>query len=233
MCALIVIAVAASTLAGDVHGAALLGAMASLAYALVVGAAVVMLGSRRRVAHALAERSRRVAARIRTIFRRPEPTDGASAVDEFVAAIGRLRCARGPAARLLMTAFAGKLIGVATLSLVLVGLGVHLGPTTVLLAYALTVMASQLGPLPGGIGAAEASLGSLLVANGVAGPTTAAAVVAFRLLDLWLPLLAGAVAGFLHSRRLGSRRVRSRSQAEVAAAPFYAPLALATAPVQP
>ena len=62
-------------------------------------------------------------------------------------------------------------------------------------------MASLVGPIPGGVGVADASLGALLIANGVAGPTAAAAVLAFRLLDLWLPLLVGAVAGARQYRR--------------------------------
>ena len=96
---------------------------------------------------------------------------------------------------LLGTAFAGKLLGCAGLFMVLSGLGIHLGPATTLLVYTLTLMVALVGPLPGGIGIADASLGALLVANGVPGPSAAAAVVAFRLLDLWLPLLVGAAAG--------------------------------------
>jgi uncharacterized protein (TIRG00374 family) len=85
--------------------------------------------------------------------------------------------------------------------MVLAGLGVHLGIATTLLVYTLTLMASLVGPVPGGVGVADASLGALLIANGVAGPTAAAAVLAFRLLDLWLPLLVGAAAGARQYRR--------------------------------
>ena len=62
-------------------------------------------------------------------------------------------------------------------------------------------MAALVGPLPGGIGVADASLGALLIANGVSGPAAAGAVIAFRLLDLWLPLFVGAVAGAHHWHR--------------------------------
>ena len=72
---------------------------------------------------------------------------------------------------------------------------------TTLLVYTLTLMVALVGPLPGGIGVADASLGALLIANGVSGPTAAAAVIAFRLLDLWLPLLVGAAAGARQYRR--------------------------------
>ena len=95
----------------------------------------------------------------------------------------------------------GKLLGCAGLFMVLTGLGIHLGLATTLLIYTLTIMAALVGPLPGGIGVADASLGALLIANGVAGPTAAAAVLAFRLLDLWLPLFVGAAAGARQYRR--------------------------------
>ncbi len=101
----------------------------------------------------------------------------------------------------MLTAIGGKLLGFAGLLLVLSGLGVHLGLATALLVYTLTLMASLVGPLPGGLGVADASLGALLVANGVSAPQAAAAVVAFRLLDLWLPLLAGGMAWSMHWRR--------------------------------
>ena len=85
--------------------------------------------------------------------------------------------------------------------MVLTGLGIHLGLATTLLVYTLTIMAALVGPLPGGIGVADASLGALLIANGVSGPAAAGAVIAFRLLDLWLPLFVGAVAGAHHWHR--------------------------------
>src|SRR5262245_63246535 len=77
---------------------------------------------------------------------------------------------------------------------------IHLGLATTLLVYTLTIMAALIGPLPGGIGVADASLGALLIANGVPGPAAAGAVIAFRLLDLWIPLFVGAVAGAHHAR---------------------------------
>jgi uncharacterized protein (TIRG00374 family) len=101
---------------------------------------------------------------------------------------------------LLGTAFTGKLLGCAGLFMVLAGLGIHLGLATILLIYTLTLMAALVGPLPGGIGVADASLGALLVANGVPGPSAAAAVIAFRLLDLWIPLFVGAIVGAHHAR---------------------------------
>ena len=202
LCALITVAVAASAATGGLHGTALFGAIASAGYALVVGIGVVLLASRRSVIEALARTGRRAADQCRRAIGRPVTAPGPSAAaSELADALGRLRRDPRAAVPLVLTAIGGKLLGFAGLLLVFSGLGVHLGVATALLVYTLTLMASLVGPLPGGIGVADASLGALLVANGVSAPQAAAAVVAFRLLDLWLPLLAGGIAWSMHWRR--------------------------------
>jgi uncharacterized protein (TIRG00374 family) len=202
LCALITVAVAASAATGGLHGTALFGAIASAGYALVVGIGVVLLASRRSLIEALARTGRRVADQCRRMIGRPlTPPGPSAAASELADALGRLRRDPRAALPLVLTAIGGKLLGFAGLLLVLSGLGVHLGVATALLVYTLTLMASLVGPLPGGIGVADASLGALLVANGVSAPQAAAAVVAFRLLDLWLPLLAGGMAWSMHWRR--------------------------------
>ena len=196
LCCLIGLAVAAGAATGGLHGAALWGAIASAVYALVVGTALVLVAGRRTLVEAIANRARRMAYVLRSRFRRPHPKPGgACAGHELSSAMERLRADPRAAVPLLGTAFAGKLLGCAGLFMVLTGLGIHLGVATTLLVYTLTLMAALVGPIPGGIGIADASLGALLVANGVPGPSAAAAVIAFRLLDLWLPLLVGAAAG--------------------------------------
>jgi len=114
--------------------------------------------------------------------------------------MARLRADWRATTALLGTAVFGKLLGCAALYMVLTGLAIHLGLATTLLIYTLTIMAALVGPLPGGIGVADASLGALLIANGVSAPAAAGAVIAFRLLDLWIPLLVGAAAGAHHWR---------------------------------
>jgi uncharacterized membrane protein YbhN (UPF0104 family) len=202
LCALITVAVAASAATGGLHGTALFGAIASAGYALVVGIGVVLVASRRSLLEALARFARAIADRGRRLTGRPvSPAGPSAAASELADALGRLRRDPRAALPLVLTAIGGKLLGFAGLLLVLSGLGVHLGIATALLVYTLTLMASLVGPLPGGLGVADASLGALLMANGVSAPQAAAAVVAFRLLDLWLPLLAGGVAWSMHWRR--------------------------------
>ena len=211
---LITAAVASSWAAGGLHGTALFGAVGSGIYALVVGIGVVLIASRRSIVERAARLGHAVTSRSRRLLGKPEPvrTGDASAAGELSDALGRLRRDPKAASPLVFTAVGGKLLGFAGLLLVLSGLGIHLSVATVLLVYTLTLMASLVGPLPGGIGVADASLGALLIANGVHAPMAAAAVVAFRLLDLWLPLLAGGAAWGATLRR------HRRLDAELAAA---------------
>jgi uncharacterized membrane protein YbhN (UPF0104 family) len=223
---LITAAVVASAATGGLHGTALFGAIASGGYALVVGLGVVLLASSRSLVEWAAHAGRAAAARVRCMFGRPvvpPATDGPSAAAELSDALGRLRRDPRAASPLVGTAIAGKLLGFAGLLLVLDGLGIHLGLATALLVYTLTLMAALVGPLPGGIGVADASLGALLVANGVSAPMAAAAVVAFRLLDLWLPLVAGGAAWGATLRR--HRRTDARAAALTAGTATPAELA--------
>ena len=203
LCLLVAVAVTAGAATGGLHGAELYAAVGSAVYALVVGVGLVLVASRRSLVVAVARCSRQLRARVRARLGRPARDVEGCAGHELACAMARLRADWRATTALLGTAVFGKLLGCAALYLVLAGLGVHLGAATTLLVYMLTIMAALVGPLPGGIGVADASLGALLVANGVAAPAAAGAVIAFRLLDLWLPLFVGAVAGAHHWRGRG------------------------------
>jgi uncharacterized membrane protein YbhN (UPF0104 family) len=204
LCLLVAAALTAGAATGSLHGGALYGAIGSGVYAVVVGLGLVLLASRRSLVVGIAGRSRLVRARLRERFHRPAREVDGCAGHELACAIARLRADRRATTALLGTAVLGKLLGCAALYMVLGGLGIHLGLATTLLIYTLTIMAALVGPLPGGIGVADASLGALLIANGVPAPAAAGAVIAFRLLDLWIPLFVGAAAGAHHWRRRGS-----------------------------
>jgi uncharacterized membrane protein YbhN (UPF0104 family) len=182
LCALIAVAVGGGALVGALHGLALGGAVASLAYAALMLAFLVLVVRRRATVAVLARATRRL------------PATAAADLWGVGEALDRVRADPTRAAPLLAAAFAGKLIGATALAVVLAGLHAPVGIGTTLLVYTLTVMASAFGPLPAGAGAAEASLGGLLVASGTPAGTAAAVVIAFRLVDLWLPLLVGGLA---------------------------------------
>ncbi|MDQ1432514.1 MAG: hypothetical protein QOF40_3116 [Actinomycetota bacterium] len=222
LCLLIAVVVVASIATGALHGAVLYGALASLAYALVVSVALAVVASSRSAADATEKLARRVTARIRALLHRPAAEPGPSAGHELVDAVTRLRSDPISGMPLLVSAVVGKVVGGACLALVLFGFGTGIGLPTIALFYTLTLMAAMIGPLPGGIGVAEASLGALLVARGVPAPTAAAAVIAFRLLDLWLPLLAGVLGGLAHSRRAAVERPAAALEVEPSPVPALA-----------
>ncbi len=228
LCLLVAAALTAGAASGSLHGGALYGAIGSGVYALVVGAALVLVASRRSLVVTLASRSRQLRARLRTRFGRPARDVEGCAGHELACAMARLRGDWKATTALLGTAVFGKLLGCAALYMVLIGLGIHLGMATTLLIYTLTIMAALVGPLPGGIGVADASLGALLIANGVPAAAAAGAVIAFRLLDLWIPLLVGAVAGAHHWHR---RADIDLSPPAVAPVPAVDPPAVVTAGV--
>lgn len=201
LCVLIAAAVTAGAATGGLHGAALYGTLGAAGYALVVASALILVASRRSLVVTIATRVRHVRARVRHRFGRPVRDVEGCAGHELACAMARLRADWRASTWLLGTAVLGKLLGCAGLYMVLTGLGIHLGLATILLVYTLTIMAALVGPLPGGIGVADASLGALLVANGVPATAAAGAVIAFRLLDLWIPLVVGAVAGAHHWHR--------------------------------
>jgi uncharacterized membrane protein YbhN (UPF0104 family) len=201
LCLLVAVAVTAGAATGSLHGGALYGAVGSAVYAIVVGVGLVLIASRRSLVVTIAARSRQLRARVRRRFGHPERDVDGCAGHELACAMARLRADWRATTALLGTAVFGKLIGCAALYLVLAGLGIHLGFATTLLVYTLTIMAALIGPLPGGVGVADASLAALLIANGAPAAAAAGAVIAFRLLDLWLPLFVGAVAGAHHWRR--------------------------------
>jgi uncharacterized protein (TIRG00374 family) len=67
-------------------------------------------------------------------------------------------------------------------------------PVTVLLMAYLIGQMGGLLPLPGGVGGIDGGLIGTFIVYGVAAAPVAAAVLAYRLILFWLPLLAGAVA---------------------------------------
>jgi uncharacterized membrane protein YbhN (UPF0104 family) len=160
-----------------------------LVYAAVVLGGVLVVGSRRSWVEAIV---RAVAGSIAWLRRSRAPR--LSPDVEVAESIERLRTNRRAAAALFAAAIGGKVVGAAGLLLVTGALGVHVGVLAALLIYTLTLLASTLGPLPAGMGTTELALGALLVAAGATGPAAAAAVIAFRAIDVWLPLLIGGAA---------------------------------------
>lgn len=131
-------------------------------------------------------------------LRRGDPTDehpeSTESADELFGAVTVLRANLRSAGPAFGHALLVELIGIAQLYCVLRAIGEHPALSVPVLAYAIAVLFTIVGILPGGLGTVEAGLGALLVSRGIPGSQAVAAVVLFRLLELWLPLLGGLVA---------------------------------------
>ncbi|MCG7208119.1 lysylphosphatidylglycerol synthase domain-containing protein [Streptomyces arenae] len=100
----------------------------------------------------------------------------------------------------------GSLAFAALHSLVLIAvtqaIELPLSPTRVMLLYLAASGAAALLPTPGGLGSLDAALALALTASGTPAAAAASAVLGYRLLTVWLPLLPGLlVLGLLIRRR--------------------------------
>ena len=83
----------------------------------------------------------------------------------------------------------------------LVGLGAHVSPTLVLLAFVTAELLGLLPFTPGGLGFVEAGLTGTLALAGVHTADAVLATLVFRLVSFWLPLPVGLGALALYRRR--------------------------------
>jgi len=67
----------------------------------------------------------------------------------------------------------------------------HLALSSVMLAFSFAIWLGAVIPVPGGVGSVEAGLVGALVAFNLALPQAVAAVLIFRLISFWLPLILG------------------------------------------
>lgn len=167
-----------------VLGAALLGFLALVLFGLTRGEdraarALCRLAGRTRLLDAdrVSEAVHRVAARLRDMSADP----------------GLLVRATG-------WATANWLLDAASLWIFLLAFGHRMGPDGLLVAYGLANVLAAIPITPGGLGVMEAALITLLVGFGTPRDVALLSVVAYRLLNFWLPIPVGAVA-YLSLRR--------------------------------
>lgn len=89
---------------------------------------------------------------------------------------------------------------VAMLYVSTLAVGAHISTWNVFIAFTAGMALGTLTPTPGGLGGAEAGWVAGLMAYGLAAPTALAAVLFYRLLSYWLPLVPGFVL-FVASRK--------------------------------
>jgi uncharacterized membrane protein YbhN (UPF0104 family) len=105
------------------------------------------------------------------------------------------------AAALWLGSLAGPLLHSLVLYAVLRSLGTGLALGSALVIYLVVSSLSALIPSPGGFGALDATLLAGLLTVGVPTPTAVGAVLGYRLVTVWIPLLPGALAFTLLVRR--------------------------------
>ena len=102
----------------------------------------------------------------------------------------------GPARLSVALGLAGAnwLLDIAALAVAFVALGLEVPWQGLLLAYAVTQLATSIPLLPGSIGVAEGSMAAALVRSGVHPSAAVAGVLVYRLVSFWLVLPAGWLA---------------------------------------
>jgi len=162
-------------------------------------AAVLTLGAR----PALAGKAGRQAGRIARRFR--PGIDPGKVADTWtrMASLARSALTGRALGRSLGYAAADLLLDLACLGLMFAALGCHPGFGPLLVAYCAANIASAIPVTPAGLGVIEVTLVAVLTGFGVPRATAVLAVLGYRIVNYWLPLLPGAVAYI--RLRLGAR----------------------------
>ena len=99
-------------------------------------------------------------------------------------------------------------VGAQAISLACYALHYQPGFGTLAVAYAAANIASAIPVTPGGLGVVEVTLVAITVSSGAPRATAVLAVLGYRIVNYWLPLLPGAVAYLrvrLRSVKVGSQ----------------------------
>jgi len=107
-------------------------------------------------------------------------------------------------AKALFAAVGRPLVDYLALLAALLAVGSQPYPSLVLMAYVVASLLGMIPITPGGLGFVEAGLAATLTLAGVGGAEATLAILAYRLVQYWLPLPAGLVAYLMYRRRYGA-----------------------------
>ncbi|MEO5841719.1 MAG: lysylphosphatidylglycerol synthase domain-containing protein [Acidimicrobiales bacterium] len=150
--------------------------------------------------HSRHERLARWELRTRARLRRGKAADRCDESSTWTACVAQQWDRRAQFLPALCWAFVGKLAGA-----VLVTVGIHAAGGSVSFAtglsmYAVATVAGSLALVPVGLGVVELTMMHSFTGSGLTIPQAAAALMIYRLFQLWIPMLAGAV-GIIGLRR--------------------------------
>lgn len=167
-------------------------AVALFAVYLIIRASLVTVAwrSRNAVRRLMSWPSRALAR----LSRRTAPVPDHEAADELFDALGMIRADPRRVVRTTVHACIVDVVGIAELWAVCHAVGTGTGLYVAFVAYLVSVLFAIVSVLPAGLGFVELSLSAVLVSFGSCATTAAAAVVLYRLFELWLPLASGGLA---------------------------------------
>lgn len=206
---------------GGLSGWWIAAAIAFAVYALVVGTALSFVLRSDRAATWVWRRVQSIRFR-----RRPGHAADQPMPDVMLEALRTARRRPALMARLLAQAVLSKVLGAVMLAVAVFAVGLPLDVTTALVVYSSALAASMVSIVPGGVGTVEGSMTALLVAAGGAAGASALAVAVFRLFDLLVPVVVGALAA---RRELGVAAETVRARDRVVSIVDPAPWAIAPA----
>jgi uncharacterized protein (TIRG00374 family) len=169
----------------------------SAVYATAAVAGVVLLGTFFALVFALTRGEERAARVLRAIARKiPFLSEDAvhRAVHRVAANLRALLDDRALLIRAIGWAAANWLLDAACLWIFLAAFGDTVDPVSLLVAYGLAYVLAVIPITPGGLGVVEAVLTATLIGFGVERSVAAVGVVAYRLVNFWLPIPIGALA---------------------------------------
>jgi uncharacterized protein (TIRG00374 family) len=143
---------------------------------------------------AVAARVGRWLGRVTRRFRRSVDPEKVGAATAHLAALARTALSGRAFGVSLGFAAANLLFDLLSLDLMFLALGWQPGVGPVTVAYAAANIASAIPITPGGLGVIEVTLVAITVGFGTPKPIAILAVLGYRIIDFWLPLLPGAVA---------------------------------------
>jgi uncharacterized protein (TIRG00374 family) len=184
-------------------------AAAALVLVVCVAVTALLVGAHPAIAERVVGRAARVARRFRPSI---DPEKAARSSGQLVV---HARSALTGRAFLASFAFAASdlLFDLLSLDLMFLALRYQPGFGPLAVAYAAANIASAIPVTPGGLGVTEVTLVAITVGFGAPRATAVLAVLGYRLVNYWLPLLPGAVA-YLHIRfRPNAARANSAAAA--------------------
>jgi uncharacterized protein (TIRG00374 family) len=176
--------------------------IASVVFSLYVAVRVTLLivaMRSRATLRRLYQLPRRVIVRLRPNSKTRAPDDHRGA-DEMYDAMALIRERPKMAAVSLGHAVALEALGTFELWVVMISVGAGRSVVTALVAYAVSVLFTIVGVFPGGLGFVEVSLGAVLSSFGATTAKATAAVVLYRLFEMWIPAAIGGIAAHVLRR---------------------------------